>query len=82
MRAGRKIVLQPREYALLEYLLRNAGKVVSRTMIMEHVWGYNFDPETNVVEARVCMLREKVDKDAAYKLIHTIRGVGYVLRQD
>ena len=80
-RGGRKIDLQPREYALLEYLLRNAGKVVSKTMIMEHVWDYNFDPQTNVVEARVCRLRDKVDKDASTKLIHTIRGAGYVLRK-
>ncbi len=81
-RDGKNLDLQPREHALLAYLMRNVGKVVSRTMIMEHVWGYNFDPGTNVVDARVCMLREKVDKDAKYKLIHTIRGVGYVLRQD
>lgn len=80
-RAGKRIELQPREFALLEYLLRNAGRVVSRTMIMEHVWNYNFDPETNVVEARVCRLRDKIDKEASSKLIHTIRGVGYVLRE-
>jgi two-component system OmpR family response regulator len=81
-RGGRKIDLQPREFALLEYLLRNAGKVVSKTMIMEHVWDYNFDPQTNVVEARICRLRDKVDKDSATKLIHTIRGAGYVLRKN
>ena len=81
-RAGKKIDLQPREFALLEYLLRNAGKVVSRTMIMEHVWDYNFDPQTNVVEARICRLRDKVDKDSTLKLIHTIRGAGYVLRKN
>jgi two-component system OmpR family response regulator len=81
-RAGRKIDLPPREFLLLEYLMRNAGRVVSRTMIMEHVWDYNFDPMTNVVEARVCKLREKIDKDAATKLIHTIRGFGYVVRED
>lgn len=80
-RGGRKIDLQPREYVLLEYLLRNANKVVSKTMIMEHVWDYNFDPQTNVVEARICRLRDKVDKDSATKLIHTIRGAGYVLRK-
>jgi two-component system OmpR family response regulator len=79
-RAGRKIDLQPREFALLEYLLRNSEKVVTRTMIMEHVWNYNFDPETNVVEARICRLREKVDEGFSPKLIHTIRGAGYVLR--
>jgi two-component system OmpR family response regulator len=80
-RGEQKIDLQPREYVLLEYLLRNAGKVVSKTMIMEHVWDYNFDPQTNVVEARICRLRDKVDKDSATKLIHTIRGAGYVLRK-
>ena len=81
MRDGRTIDLQPREFALLEYLMRNAGKVVSRTMIMEHVWDYNFDPQTNIVEARICRLREKVDKDFETKLIQTIRGAGYVLRK-
>lgn len=81
-RAERNIDLQPREFSLLEYLMRHAGQVVSRTMIMQHVWDYNFDPETNVVEARVCHLRDKIDKDAPVKLIHTIRGVGYVLRQE
>ena len=80
-REGRSIDLQPLEYALLEYLLRNAGRVVSKTMIMEHVWHYNFDPQTNVVEARICKLRDKVDKDFDTKLIHTVRGVGYVLKE-
>ena len=78
-RAGAAIDLQPREFALLEFLARNAGRVVSKTMIMEHVWEYNFDPQTNVVEARVCRLRDKVDRPFADKLIHTVRGVGYVL---
>lgn len=82
VREGEKIDLQPREFALLEYLMRNQGKVVSKTMIMEHVWNYNFDPQTNVVEARICRLRDKVDKGFGAKLIHTIRGVGYVLKQD
>jgi two-component system OmpR family response regulator len=81
-RGGKQIDLQPREFALLEYLMRNAGKVVSKAMIMEHVWNYCFDPQTNIVEARVCRLRDKVDKDAEIRLIHTIRGVGYVLRQE
>jgi two-component system OmpR family response regulator len=81
-RGGRKIDLQPREFALLVYLMRNAGKVVSRTMIMEHVWDYNFDPQTNVVEARICKLRNKVDEGFDVKLIHTIRGAGYVLRKN
>jgi len=80
-REGKEIDLQPREFALLEYLMRNQGKVVSKTMIMEHVWNYNFDPQTNVVEARICRLRDKVDKDFGKKLIHTIRGVGYVLKE-
>jgi two-component system OmpR family response regulator len=81
VREERKIDLQPLEFALLEYLLRNRGRVVSKTMIMEHVWDYNFDPQTNVVEARICRLREKIDKDFERKLIHTIRGVGYVLKE-
>jgi two-component system OmpR family response regulator len=80
-RCGRRIELQPREFSLLEYLMRNAGKVVSKTMIMEHVWDYNFDPQTNVVEARIYRLRDKVDKGFDTKLIHTVRGVGYVLRE-
>ena len=80
-RGGRKIELQPIEFSLLEYLLRCTGRVVSRTMIMEHVWDYNFDPQTNVVEARICRLRDKIDRDFEKKLIHTVRGVGYVLRE-
>jgi two-component system OmpR family response regulator len=81
-RDGQRVELQPLEYSLLAYLMRNAGKVVSKTMIMEHVWHYNFDPQTNVVEARICRLREKIDKGYGANLIHTVRGVGYVLRQD
>ena len=81
-RDEREIELQPREFSLLEYLLRNTGRVVSKTMIMEHVWDYNFDPGTNVVEVRICRLRDKIDKDFEAKLIHTIRGVGYVLKED
>ncbi len=80
IRAGRKIELQPLEFSLLEYLMRNAGRVVSKTMIMEHVWDYHFDPQTNVVESRIYRLREKIDKDFPTKLIHTVRGVGYVLK--
>lgn len=79
-RAGRTVHLQPREFALLEYLMRNAGRVVSRSMIMEQVWNYHFDPGTNVVEARISKLREKIDRDFDTPLIHTERGVGYVLR--
>ncbi len=74
------IELQPLEFSLLEYLLRNKERVVSKTMIMEHVWDYNFDPMTNVVEARICRLRDKIDKDFNTKLIHTVRGAGYVLK--
>jgi two-component system OmpR family response regulator len=81
-RGAQEIELQPREYALLEYLLRNRDKVVSKTMIMEHVWDYNFDPQTNVVEARICRLRDKVDKDFSEKMIQTVRGVGYVLKTE
>ena len=81
MRAGEKLDLQSREFSLLEYLMRNAGKVVSKTMILEHVWGYSFDPQTNVVDVLVCRLRNKIDKNHAVKLIHTIRGVGYVLKE-
>jgi two-component system, OmpR family, response regulator len=79
-RGGRKIELQRLEFSLLEYLMRNAGRVVSKTMIMEHVWDYNFDPQTNVVESRICRLREKIDRDFDRKLIQTVRGVGYALR--
>jgi two-component system OmpR family response regulator len=81
IRAGRKIDLQPREFALLEYLMRNAGRIISKTMIMEHVWDYNFDPQTNIVEARVCRLRDKIDRAFDKKMIHTIRGVGYALKE-
>ncbi len=80
-RSGQMIELQPREFALLEYLMRNAGRVVSRTMIMEHVWDYAFDPQTNVVDARVSKLRDKIDRDFEKKLIHTVRGAGYVLKE-
>lgn len=80
IRDGKKVDLQPKEFALLEYLIRNAGHVVSKTMIMERVWDYNFDPGTNVVEARISKLREKIDKDFGDPLIHTIRGLGYVLK--
>jgi DNA-binding response OmpR family regulator len=79
-RAGKKIDLQPREFSLLEYLMRNRGRVVSKTMIIEHVWGYNFDPQTNVVDVLVSRLRNKVDRDFENKLIHTHRGVGYAIK--
>ncbi|MEH6576625.1 MAG: response regulator transcription factor [Amphritea sp.] len=81
-RSGQRIRLQPREYQLLEYMLRNPGRVLSKTLVLEHVWEYNFDPQTNVVDVLVCRLRSKIDKDFTPKLIHTLRGVGYVLKVD
>jgi two-component system OmpR family response regulator len=80
VRGDKSIELQPLEFSLLEYLIRNVDKVVSKTMIMEHVWDYNFDPQTNVVEARICRLRDKVDKGFDQKLIHTVRGIGYAVK--
>jgi two-component system, OmpR family, response regulator len=80
IRSGKKIDLQPREFSLLEYLMRNNGRVVSKTMIIEHVWGYSFDPQTNVVDVLVSRLRNKVDRDFENKLIHTHRGVGYAIK--
>ena len=80
-RSGEKVELQPREFSLLEYLIRNANRVVSKTMILEHVWDFHFDPQTNVVDVLVCRLRGKVDKDFPDKLIHTVRGIGYVLKE-
>ena len=81
-RASKKINLQPREFSVLEYLARNAGRIVSKTLIMERVWDYNFDPQTNVVESRICRLRDKIDKDFDTPLIHTVRGMGYVLKEN
>lgn len=78
-RNGRPVDLQPREFSLLEYMMRNVGKVISKTTIMEHVWDYNFDPETNVVETCVCRLRLKLNADDGRDVIRTVRGVGYVL---
>jgi two-component system, OmpR family, response regulator len=80
VRDGTTIDLQPREFALLEYLMRNSGRVVSKTMIIEQVWGYAFDPMTNVVDVLVSRLRNKVDREFETKLIHTYRGVGYALK--
>jgi two-component system OmpR family response regulator len=74
------IDLRPREFALLEYLMRNAGKVISKTMILSHVWDYSFDPQTNIVDVLVSRLREKIDRRFEKKLLHTVRGVGYVIR--
>ena len=79
-RAGRPLDLRPREYALLEYLMRNAGRVMSKAMILSHVFDYSFDPRTNVVDVLVHRLREKVDKGFDAPMIHTVRGMGYVLR--
>lgn len=79
-RAGRKIDLQAKELSLLEYLMRNAGRIVSKTMILEHIWNYSFDPQTNVVDVLVHRLRSKIDRDFPTKMIHTLRGVGYVLK--
>jgi two-component system OmpR family response regulator len=79
-RGGTALDLRPREFTLLEFLMRHAGHVVSKTMILSHVWEYNFDPQTNVVDVLVSRLREKIDRPFEKKLLHTVRGVGYVLR--
>ncbi|HEV8541065.1 MAG TPA: response regulator transcription factor [Verrucomicrobiae bacterium] len=79
-RAGQKIELQPREFALLEYLMRNPGKVVTKAMILEHIFDYSFDPQTNVVDVLVHRLRGKIDKEFSKKLIQTYRGIGYALK--
>ena len=79
-RGGASIELRPREFSLLEYLMRNAGKVVSKTMILSHVWDYSFDPQTNIVDVLVSRLRDKIDKPFDTRTIHTVRGVGYVIR--
>ena len=79
-RGGQKIELQAREFSLLEFLMRHAGRVVTKTMILEHVWDYSFDPQTNVVDVLVFRLRNKIDKDFPKKLLQTMRGVGYVLK--
>ena len=79
-RGGRPLDLQPREFRLLEYLMRHAGQVVTRTMLLEHVWDYHFDPQTNVIDVHVSRLRRKIDRDFETPLLHTVRGAGYVLR--
>ncbi len=79
-RAGQRIELQPREFQLLEYLMRHAGRVVTRTMLLESVWDFHFDPRTNIVETHVSRLRSKVDRGRSAELIHTVRGAGYCLR--
>ncbi|WP_293904402.1 response regulator transcription factor [Phenylobacterium sp.] len=80
-RGGRRIELQPREFQLLEYLMRHAGRVVTRTMLLESVWDFHFDPKTNIVETHMSRLRGKVDRGHACELIHTVRGAGYILRE-
>ncbi len=79
-RAGEPIALQPREFRLLEYLMRNAGQVVTRTMLLENVWDYHFDPQTNVIDVHVSRLRGKIDKGFDRPLLHTVRGAGYMIR--
>jgi two-component system, OmpR family, response regulator len=79
-RAGATLDLRPREFALLEYLMRHPGRVLSKTMILSHVWGYSFDPNTNVVDVLVSRLRDKLDRPFPARMLHTVRGVGYVLR--
>jgi two-component system OmpR family response regulator len=81
-RAGQAIDLQPREFSLLEYLMRHAGQVVTRTMLLENVWEYFFDPQTNVVDVHISRLRQKIDKSFATPLLHTVRGSGYILRPE
>ena len=80
MRGGQDIPLQPREFRLLEYLMRNAGQVVTRTMLLENVWDYHFDPQTNVIDVHVSRLRSKIDKGFDKQLLHTVRGAGYMIR--
>jgi two-component system OmpR family response regulator len=80
-RAGREITLQPREFRLLEYLMKHAGQVVTRTMLLEHVWDYHFDPQTNVIDVHVSRLRSKIDKGHEAPLLQTIRGAGYMIRE-
>jgi two-component system, OmpR family, response regulator len=79
-RAGKPIELKPREFRLLEYLMRHAGQVVTRTMLLEGVWDYHFDPQTNVIDVHVSRLRQKIDKGFEPPLLHTVRGAGYVMR--
>lgn len=81
-RAGKEIVLQPREYRLLEYLMKNAGQVVTRTMLLENVWDYHFDPQTNVIDVHVSRLRSKIEKDFDRPLLRTVRGAGYMIKDD
>jgi two-component system OmpR family response regulator len=82
VRGGTKIELQPKEFSVLEYLLRNKGRVISKTLMMEAVWDYNFDPQTNIVDVVISRLRSKIDKGYDAKLLHTVRGIGYVLKEN
>jgi two-component system OmpR family response regulator len=79
-RDGKEIILQPREYRLLEYLMQHAGQVVTRTMLLENVWDYHFDPQTNVIDVHISRLRAKIDKDFNTPMLHTVRGAGYMIR--
>jgi two-component system, OmpR family, response regulator len=79
-RGGTEIVLQPREFRLLEYLMKHAGQVVTRTMLLENVWDYHFDPQTNVIDVHISRLRSKIDKGFARPLLNTVRGAGYMIR--
>jgi two-component system OmpR family response regulator len=81
-RAGQDLQLQPREFRLLEYLMRHAGQVVTRTMLLENVWDYHFDPQTNVIDVHISRLRSKIDKGFAHPLLHTVRGAGYMIRDE
>ena len=79
MRAGRTIELQPQEFKLLEYLMRHAGQIVTRTMLLENVWSFHFDPQTNIIEGHVSRLRAKIDRGFGSEMIKTIRGAGYII---
>jgi two-component system OmpR family response regulator len=81
-RAGQELQLQPREFRLLEYLMRHAGQVVTRTMLLENVWDYHFDPQTNVIDVHISRLRSKIDKGFGQPLLHTVRGAGYMIREE
>ena len=79
-RSGKEIIVQPREFRLLEYLMKHAGQVVTRTMLLENVWDYHFDPQTNVIDVHISRLRAKIDKGREAPLLHTVRGAGYMIR--
>ncbi|MCQ0987615.1 response regulator transcription factor [Jiella sp. LLJ827] len=81
-RAGKPIVLQPREFRLLEYLMKHANQVVTRTMLLENVWDYHFDPQTNVIDVHISRLRSKIERDFGSPILHTVRGAGYIMRAD